>query len=233
MKSTVLFLLGVWGALFLGCAGTRPEWQQSDRPIPYPVAVIVRDVSDGGRGGRWGRGGEDASRMKTVDSVLSSGLVAHGFKVVSRADIDPALVEMHLGQSGVTKDGAAKLGSILNARSLLIATVLADEVGRSNRRHDDGYVASAEVEARIICVESAEVLWIGRCPVSVRADSSNVSAVSESAARLAIVLPYRELPVDSSGQRYDPRKRSDPSGPNRFLEDILKDVNIRISSEDK
>jgi hypothetical protein len=98
-----------------------------------------------------------------IQNALMSGLMKKGFAIPARSDIDAALSELKLQNSGMTDDGATEIGKFLNTSVLMdISVNLIDReetVPVANNNNPSRYLTC--VNARLIGVESGELLWVG------------------------------------------------------------------------
>ncbi|MFA6092647.1 MAG: CsgG/HfaB family protein [Elusimicrobiota bacterium] len=111
---------------------------------------------------------EFAPHASGLADGLAGALVRTGrLRLVERARVDAALQELQLQQSGITDSAAAaKVGKQLNAGAVVLGSVTSISVreeGRSVKiaEKTTRYV-DVEVEARIVDVETGELLGSGR-----------------------------------------------------------------------
>ena len=111
---------------------------------------------------------EFAPHASGLADALAGALVRTGrLRLVERSRVDAALKEIQLQQSGITEsETAAQLGKQLNAEAVVLGTVVAVSMRDEDRsvkiaEKTTRYV-DVEVEARIVDVETGELLGSGR-----------------------------------------------------------------------
>ena len=163
----------------VGCqsANTTRVSSSFDAETIDRIAIIVQD-----RQGRGPVSGENRHRL--VEDILTQEAFVKGYRVVSRTDLRMILEESEFQRtSGLTTGDAVEIGRMLNVPAILIATF---ETGQTTT-----------VGARLIDVETAEVLWItnmrGVLPLS-SALTLTGDELEEAAKAVGRALPER---VDS------------------------------------
>lgn len=117
------------------------------------VAVLIDDQSRRNR-----------AATGEVEDVFVEGLLSKGYKVAARSDMKKVLQELQFQQSGMTEEGAAKLGKMLNASSVLIVkinsiSISAHDTGMIyNGRRQIEHIAKCSMSARLISVEKVEII---------------------------------------------------------------------------
>jgi TolB-like protein len=96
---------------------------------------------------------------RSVEDVFTAALLSKRYKVASRSDVDRILQEMKFQQSGLTDADAKKIGKILNVPAVLIGSVPKSQEKVFRNGSKIKYV-EIQFSARLIDVESSEVLWI-------------------------------------------------------------------------
>lgn len=146
-----LWILSCLVLVLLSCSSSKPQ-------IPYMV------TAEGFNPDRIDKIAfiTDSSIVRTkrsVEDVFTAALLGKRYKVASRSDVDRILQEMKFQQSGLTDADAKKIGRILNVPAVLIGSVprSQEKVFRSGSK-----IKHIEIQfsARLIDVESSEVLWI-------------------------------------------------------------------------
>lgn len=149
-----------------------------------------------------------------VEDLFLRGLIARGYRMVSRTDNQFLLAEIKFQQSGATEAGAAELGRMLNIPAVVIVRINehANWSEMVRVKYQDGstksvreYRARTTIAARLVSVEQAEVLWASSQTESGRVNDSTGTMAGEAARKVVAAFPYRELPTDKDGNRYDPR----------------------------
>lgn len=163
-------------AILSACAGmtASPSGQSDDMQCdaspknfdatPYGRVAILE--ADGRK-----RLVEENVRRQIEDEFIA-GLLAQGYDVVAKSDVDKVIAEQHFQNSGVTSDGdASKLGKLLNVAAIFVVGVtdyrsspteppIHERLLKSKRKY---FEANAGVNARMIGVEKGQMLWLGRC----------------------------------------------------------------------
>lgn len=96
---------------------------------------------------------------RSVEDVFTASLLGKRYKVASRSDVDRLLQEMKFQQSGLTDGDAKKIGKILNVPAVLIGSIPKSQDKAFRNGSKIKYV-EIQFSARLIDVESSEVLWI-------------------------------------------------------------------------
>jgi TolB-like protein len=96
---------------------------------------------------------------RSIEDVFTASLLSKKYKVASRSDVDRILQEMKFQQSGLTDADARKIGKILNVPAVLIGSVPKSQEKVFRQGSKVKYV-EIQFSARLIDVESSEVLWI-------------------------------------------------------------------------
>ncbi|MBI4422487.1 MAG: hypothetical protein HY554_02100 [Elusimicrobia bacterium] len=111
---------------------------------------------------------EFAPHADGLADALAGALVRTGrLRLLERARVEAALQELQLQQAGVTDGGtAARLGKQLNAGAIVLGSVTAISVREESRSakiaEKTTRIVDVEVEARVIDVETGELLGSSR-----------------------------------------------------------------------
>lgn len=154
------------------------------------VAVIVQ--SDNRRYNR-------SSYLRRVEDEFIQVILAKGYTIASRSDINRLKQEIKFQDTGWTDEDFAKAGRMLNVPSILLVNI--NDISNSSHRNEEGerfYTASATIGGRLIGVENAEILWIGSYSGSIRTDNSNQGerALAPTANVVASSFPDRVSTVE-------------------------------------
>jgi hypothetical protein len=119
--------------------------------------------------------------LRRMEDEFEMKIMQKGYSVVSRSDVAHVIQEVQFQNSGLTDSrGACQLGKVLNVRGIVMVSVnnvktetyttaassgyTRDEEGRTSA-YSNGpsqyNIASAAVSARLIDVETTDVMWIG------------------------------------------------------------------------
>jgi hypothetical protein len=178
LKSGLVILLTAIISL-TGCSSSKPQ-------IPYTVKAHDFNAAKYEKVAFI----TDNSIIKTkrsVEDVFTAALLAKRYKVASRSDVDRILQEMKFQQSGLTDADAKKIGKILNVPAVLIGSV---PIIQNKIFRDGSKIKYVEMHfsARLIDVESSEVLWIST--LAGYDDVQNAhSLIQRLAAKVADALP--------------------------------------------
>lgn len=143
-------------------------------------------------------GSQRADEQRLVEDKLGIALSNKGYALVSRSDLEALLREKSLRESGLTEENVSQLGKLLNVPAVMVVRITACEadefqkktgsakkkaatrpLGASTRAN----MATAALGARLISVQSGEVLW---CRAAI--DSQEVAGKLETSQVLAKVV---------------------------------------------
>lgn len=220
MNQRIRKMLSVLAACFfahgsLGLAA-RPETSSdaSFDPDAMPkLAVIISEEGQGsgrsmgfGALGGFGMGaGRDAQSnlQRSIEDEFVQVLMRKGYKVVSRSDVQSVVKEQGFQRSGLTERDAAALGKILNVPAVMVVRVTEFSTAVKSGPKARVTEATAGVGARLISVESANILWIGKYSqthvVNSQGDASQV--VAGVAKAIASAFPARKTSKKSEGTK--------------------------------
>lgn len=139
------------GALYMACSSPGAPRSVAAQPPQTAfvsedvtkVAVLVRD--------------DRRTPTRPIEDAFVIELLRKGYQVASRSDLKSVIQEMQFQRSGLTESDAARIGRILNVPAVLIVAVSGVEYGSSRGGR---FVRRASMGARLVRVDSAEVLWI-------------------------------------------------------------------------
>mgnify|MGYP006268256947 FL=1 len=106
---------------------------------------------------------------RTIEDAFVMGLMAKGYSVVSRNDVQQLIGEIQFQGSGLTQSDRVKLGQMLNVRGILIVTLTkaysetrdSSFTDRNGHYHSGSYtVHNAAIDARLIDVENGSIQWV-------------------------------------------------------------------------
>jgi hypothetical protein len=141
---------------------------------------------------------------RAVEDEFVQVLLRKGYTVSSRSDLEAVIKEQHFQRSGLTESDAAAIGKVLNVPAVMVVRVteLNSErkplsVTKKNTPSSPTYLGTAGLGVRLIDVERASVLWIGKSrtsrPVNGVGDFSGL--LSDVAKRAASSFPSRKPPA--------------------------------------
>jgi hypothetical protein len=149
-------------------------------------------------------GGEQRTDQdRQVEDKLGIMLGKKGYALVSRSDLEAVMQEKRFQQSGLTEENVSEIGKLLNIPAVMVARITeceAEEFQKPPKKSDPrnrslsrATMATAALGARLISVESGEVLWcraaIDSQEVSGKLETSQVLA--KVAKRIGDALPQR------------------------------------------
>jgi hypothetical protein len=120
--------------------------------------------------------------LRRMEDEFEMGIMKKGYSVVSRSDVERVMKEISFQNSGLTDSrGACQIGKVLNVRGIVLVSVnnvktetheiaASSGVYRDKKGRVSAYshgpsqyeIASAAVSARLIDVETTDVMWIGQ-----------------------------------------------------------------------
>jgi hypothetical protein len=185
--------------MLCGCLGPRSAASPDFDPKQVAlVAVLVGDETNGRA--------HSSGVNRQIEDVFMRNLLSKGYKLVSRSDIQKLLEEADFQRESALTDGdVVRIGKMLNVPAILIATVARSHVtseirtytvvvnGRERLEKQRVYIGYATVGARLVDVETAQVLWVSsRSGSSVLAENQQTDSVIESIATgIARTIPDR------------------------------------------
>ncbi|HIJ90601.1 MAG: hypothetical protein OEV89_07515 [Desulfobulbaceae bacterium] len=121
----------------VGCVENKNTITSLDK-----IAILVKD---------------DKSRKSAdVEDIFTGFLMSQKYRIASRSDVKKALDEINFQNSGLTEQGASKIGKMLNVKAVMVVETTAFE--HSSDR-GVGYL-TVELSARLIDIEKNKVLWV-------------------------------------------------------------------------
>ena len=174
-------------------------------PKDYPKIAVIMDGSGIRRSAPPPKKAAVAANLPDrVEDAFLTSLLAKGYTAPTRSDLDRVLKEQNLQRSGITEKSAARVGKILNVPAVMIVSVT--EVSVEARKAVPGagkkggpglaFEVKGAVSARLIKVETGEVLWIGSHSLTKMDRAPSVStaleAVVQTAKSIAAVFPARD-----------------------------------------
>ncbi len=110
--------------------------------------------------------------LRQVEDEFMRAVIEKGYTLATRSDIEQLLKELDLQASNITEEALAKKAKMLNVSAVLLVSV--NELSMSeynptiepfvnavfNVRGKRYYAASANISARLISAELAQVVWI-------------------------------------------------------------------------
>ena len=139
--------------------------------------------------------------MSSIEDIFIEAAFQKGYRVSDRSDVNKVLQEIHFQQSGLTEADASQLGHMLNVPAVLLVKINSAGVFSQpsgwvvNNQPQYNFTAKCLMDARLVGVESAEVLALSSYGASISTDSRNNSgpAIIFAANQLAAGLPARKL----------------------------------------
>ncbi len=150
-----------------------------------------------------------------VSQIFEQALLQRGYRV-DKSDAVRAIVEkLAANRSEWTGQLLVnELRSVKDLDGVLLVELNEDRVVRrrydeidrnGNRYRRDGVAARCSIGATLLKVPTADTLWSGFEAAEREVFDPNDSSVEVASALVANGLPFRVLPVNKKGERYDPR----------------------------
>lgn len=99
---------------------------------------------------------KDVSQRRIEDEFITS-LLQKNYQVASRSDLEQLMEEMNFQHSHITDSDAVRIGKVLNVPAVLLVAVTELQTVRG-----ENYTRiRATLGARLVGVETGEILWIG------------------------------------------------------------------------
>lgn len=132
--------------LIAGCTISQPGVSSSflNQRMPEKLAVLAQEDHT------------TPGLRRIMEDRFISGLLSKGYAVASRSDMDIILREIQFQRSGLTDADAARIGKMLNVPAVLVVSV----TNLQKRYHGGTYSTTASMSARLVSVETAEILWV-------------------------------------------------------------------------
>jgi hypothetical protein len=170
-------------------------------PELFPkLAIIVTDEAHHHNS----RSQSQSNAERFVEDEFMPVLLKKGYSIATRSDVQAIVKEQRFQRSGLTESDATKIGKILNVPAVLIVGIT--EMGSVSKRLGRRELVEGRVSigARLIGVETAKVLWIGKCsrarPLTTGTDASPL--IGDVAKAIALAMPPRK--VSKTGSSLSP-----------------------------
>lgn len=150
--------------------------------------------------------GKEVSQRQIEDEFIAV-LFRKGYQVASRSDLEDIMKELNFQNTELTDKDAARIGKMLNVPAVLVVAVTELSVsdhkmtlitaGSQTRRTETRYEPHVSMGARLLSVETGEVLWIAnesaqsKSGYESRSDISFSSYFSFLSERIANAFPAR------------------------------------------
>lgn len=125
-------------------------------PKMYPrLAIFVEDNT-----GKFRNGGG----LREVEDEFMRAAIEKGYILAARSDIESLIKELKFQKSNLTEKQAAEIGHVLNVPAVIIVSI--NNVSSERYQHPyreqrrSVYQVEANISARMISTELAEVMWI-------------------------------------------------------------------------
>lgn len=144
----------------------------------------------------WDQNRVDQQRL--VEDKLGIHLGKRGYALVSRSDLQAVMVEKRFQQSGLTEENISELGKLLNIPAVIVVRITDFETEEYQKKMGQlktarATMATAALGARLISVETGEVLWCRSCiemqEVKGHLESSQI--LTAAAKKIGEMLPQR------------------------------------------
>jgi Curli production assembly/transport component CsgG len=135
---------------------------------------------------------------RLIEDEIIPVLLGKGYSIASRSDAKAIRDELKFQrESGLTDEDASRIGKMLNVPAVLIVSINQYETGRTRpiklgRRTYSHYVTHATMGARLISVETGEILWLGKHSDDYSSeDRHNTEALAQLSRTIASAFPSR------------------------------------------
>jgi hypothetical protein len=159
--------------MLVGCATPRSVTSANFSPEKYGRVAVIAIAE---------QPNVNPGLLRRMEDEFTMEIINKGYSVVSRSDVQRVVQEMKFqNDSGLTDGRAAKLGKILNVPGIVLVGVnnvgerekiipassgyYRDKKGRVSAYSSDAdsmIISSAAVSARLIDVQTTDVLWVGQ-----------------------------------------------------------------------
>jgi hypothetical protein len=144
-----------------------------------PSMMISRNVSD---------------HHRLVEDTFLECLLAKGYALAARSDVDSVLREKKFQESGATEELATSIGKILNVPAVMLVRVTDFT---TEQRQRDASSVHVSLGARLVNVETGAILWTGNHSAS----SSSPGRAGASGVLLSTVAALVEAFPDKQGSK--------------------------------
>lgn len=99
---------------------------------------------------------KNTHKTTAVEDMFMGFLMSYKYKIASRSDVEKALQEINFQGSGLTEQGASRLGKMLNVKAVMVIEIADFKSGRDR----SGQHTAVELSARLIDLEKNKLLWV-------------------------------------------------------------------------
>ena len=155
-----LVLAKVTGRLAMAFPAKTAKANPYDPKDIHKLALVMvgetrrRNNNLGGVGSDFQGSSEDKLK-RFVEDKLGVVLGNKGYVLVSRSDLQAVMQEKRFQQSGLTEENVSEFGKLLNVPAVMVVRIT--ECGSDNVQN--ATVATAALGARLVSVETGEILW--------------------------------------------------------------------------
>ena len=183
--------------------GYKPKTSQhaSFNPANFErLAVIVKPIEQQ-RFYMGGQRGQQTQTERMMEQQFLRTLVADGYTLVSRADLDAAMVEKGLDQAHMTDEKyTEEAGKLLHVSALLVVSIDAFKTTPLRTQRTPGYNAYAggqqyyqvvaSVAARLVKIDDNMVLWTGDLTVDQNINTQDEDSIVLQAMAVALAKSF-------------------------------------------
>jgi hypothetical protein len=135
----------------------RVTTSQLFNPASYPIIGVYVENLSGQR--------LAAGTIRAVEDEFMRQVLANGYALAARSDIERIIREQRLQSSGITEEAMARVGRMLNVPAIILVSINSLTAQRTeppmvHNTRTQYYRVEATMSARMIMTERAEVLWI-------------------------------------------------------------------------
>lgn len=173
----------------------KPQASSAAEFKPAELAKLAVIVTASGKLGV--QNPTDSQRL--VEDTFLECLLAKGYILAARSDVDSVVREKKFQESGLTEELAKSVGKVLNVPAVLLVRVTELSTNQQNQ------TSRAVIGARLVSVETGAILWTGN-HTDIGPTSRGVGAVAvTSSAALAEAFPGKPRTVTTDPRPIDPK----------------------------
>jgi hypothetical protein len=178
--------------------GYKPKTSQhaSFNPANFErLAVIVKPIEQQQRFYMGGQRGQQTQTERMMEQQFLRTLVADGYTLVSRADLDAAMVEKGLDQAHMTDEKyTEEAGKLLHVSALLVVSIDAFKTTPLRTQRTPGYNAYANTQ-QYYQIDDNMVLWTGDLTVDQNINTQDEDSIVLQAMAVALAKSFPAFTV--------------------------------------
>jgi len=142
---------------------------------------------------------DPSDQQRLVEDKLGILLGNKGYALVSRSDLQSVMQEKQFQESGLTEENVSDLGKLLNIPAVMVVRITEfgaesqRKLGGKSKPNSNVTVAIAALGARLVSVETGEILW---CRTSIESEEvagklDATEVLTKVAAKIGNAFPNR------------------------------------------